>query len=348
MNKENVSIQSKINSRLQPLDALDIGNTTMIYKNGFHNQAQLSNYLCEGSLLNITKIASKALSVPAGEYMVWVTDVGHTMLIPTINKINKEEVFENISQEYDVLTPLLLKNWHSIEKVVLEDQNSDTQFQADKSSIKRKAMYQAMVNNGYGEDYSGLAAKVGVQTPMISRILSGDRTPSMGTASQICKALSSDPTAIFPDIFDVKSAKHVPKKVKGNKASGKGNLSGSTKKGKAAQKWTQGGSKNESKIRQDVVVETDMNTSINNDVDDIEAAVNNVQTSTDNQKDSQNDQLKKQLDPQLRKVETDIEELEEIVDQSQANADNNYDNIKNMENQLNNINAMINKIASQI
>ena len=235
--------------------------------NGFRSQSHLKKYLSEGALLNVGVLASKALSMPCGEYMVWMTDAGHTMLVPTKGE-SRREVYENSSQQYDIFTNTLLQNWNKLSRTLSEDkmpeqfkQDNQEQDQNDEkdsdgegismkidaSTVDRKPILRAMEDRGF--TVTSLASAVGVDPPAISRILRtpkkrqgdpGGRNPSMGLASQVCTALRLDPTAAFPDIFGDKS-KYKPRSNPGNRGSGMGGAAGGSKrKGKATEKWTKG------------------------------------------------------------------------------------------------------------
>jgi hypothetical protein len=221
---------------------------------GFKSRQCLKNHLHEGALLNVGILASKALSIPSGEYMVWMTDAGHTMLVPT--KSSTKDVFENVATKYDIFTKTLLQNWNKF-SYLAEDSNKEEEeeetkaeplpMSIDASSVDRKPLLRAMQDQGITA--TELANKTDVDTPMISRVLRtpkdtqgdpGGRNPSMGLASRICHELRLDPTAAFPDLFG-SIAKQEPKDVPKNRGSGMtGAAAGSKRKGKATRKWTQG------------------------------------------------------------------------------------------------------------
>jgi len=233
--------------------------------NGFNSQNDLRRHLTEGSLLNVGVLASKALSIPCGEYMVWMTDAGHTMLVPTQAKSGPSEVYENTSQQYDIFTNTLLQNWNKLSRTLSEDKMPEQFKQDDKpkdndqddddgisltidaSTVDRKSILRAMEDHGL--TVTELADLCSVDPPAISRILRkpkarqgdpGGRNPSMGLASKICTVLRIDPTAAFPDIFGDKS-KYKPRSTPGNRGSGmKGAAKGSKRKGAATDKWTKG------------------------------------------------------------------------------------------------------------
>lgn len=243
----------------------------------FDSSKELMNHLTEGALLNIGRIGSKALSIPSGEYMIWATDAGHTMLVPVSIDKPKTEVFEAAHETYEVLTPELLQNWNKVEKVLAEDSDDGWKNQeesepeqeseqeekpetkskskapefvsrVDPADIDRSPMLRAMEQQGH--TVTSLANAVGVDPPAISRLLRtpkdrqgdpGGRNPSIGTASKIANELRMDVEALFPDIFGVPKQDLGPRKNPGNRGSGMtGAAAGSVRKGAATRKWTQG------------------------------------------------------------------------------------------------------------
>jgi hypothetical protein len=177
----------------------------------FDNPAELSHHLSEGALLNVSIIGSRALSIPSGEYMVWATDAGHTMLVPIEGRQPSKEVFEAAHNNYEITTPDLLRHWNKVERVLAEaedDQNqsegeSDNESESDTSEPEPKESEYATTNNEpqsssapefksrvdpsdidrspllraleqQGHTVTSLAAAVGVDPPAISRLL---RTP---------------------------------------------------------------------------------------------------------------------------------------------------------------------------
>lgn len=223
----------------------DILERSMSYYR-FDNQQEFENYLSEGSLLNVSVLASKALSIPNGEYLVWVTDTGHTMLVPTAARNQgPKEVYEQNRDGYEVLTKDLMRNWNKLERTIAENTNTDNKNNdnknsdnsdsknndggfttaIDKSTVDRTPIMRAMEDRGY--TVTALAQAVGVDPPAISRILRvpknvqgdpGGRNPSMGLASQICNILRIDPTAAFPDIFAADN--YEPRNNPSNRGSG--------------------------------------------------------------------------------------------------------------------------------
>lgn len=254
----------------------DIVTTALDALRRFKSVSDLKKHLTEGALLNVTKMGSHALSLPCGEYMVMATDAGHTMLVPIGDKSNFREVFEDKGDEFEILTRNLLGNWHNVERVLAEedygDKSSDDpnfetmqpqeggeedeherhgefKSKVNPATVDRSPMLRAMEQQGHS--VTSLARSVGVDVPAISRLLRtpkdrqgdpGGRNPSIGTASAIANELRMDVEALFPDIFGVPQNDLGPRDQKGNRGSGmKGAAAGSARKGKATQKWTQGG-----------------------------------------------------------------------------------------------------------
>jgi hypothetical protein len=224
MNKLTTKLDILINdSTLREFD-----NMVELINTGFDSKDDLHHHLTEGAILNVGILASKALAIPHGEYMVWMSDAGHTMLVPT-KATAANDVMEHQTEQYDIFTNTLLQNWNKISKTLTEDEKPEESSIAqniDIATVDRKPIVRAMQDRGF--TVTSLARAVGVDPPAISRILrkpkdvQGDpqgRNPSMGLASQICTQLRLDPTSAFPDIFGDKS-KYRPKAVKGNRGSG--------------------------------------------------------------------------------------------------------------------------------
>lgn len=260
MSKKSLTLAEKLNLRFQPdptvMEAMSLLSHSLSPAR-FHSPQELKNHLSEGALLNVSVIGSRALSVPQGEYMVWLTDAGHTMLVPTTEKRGSGEVFEQSLDGYEVQTRDLLQNWNRLERVLAEgnevpgqqnlqqggnqenieqpegetgdpDEGKAGEFQStiDVSTVDRTPIMRAMQDRGF--TVTSLAAECGVDPPAISRILRtpkdtqgdpGGRNPSMGLASQICNTLRIDPTAAFPDIFSP-NEKYQPRQQQGNDGSG--------------------------------------------------------------------------------------------------------------------------------
>ena len=85
----------------------------------FNNKEEFTRYITEGTLLNVSRIGAKALSIPCGEYVVWANDAGHTMLVPLNTTKSDQEVYSEMGH-YDVLTPNLLNNWDKVNRTLAE------------------------------------------------------------------------------------------------------------------------------------------------------------------------------------------------------------------------------------
>lgn len=340
MSRKSLSIKKKLDMALHTPVVPSVQSEC-----SFASKQQFTSHIAEGALLNISKIASKALSIPCGEYMVWLTDVGHTMLVPVGQTKSNTEVFEGQQDQYEVVTSDLISNWDKV-GILSEEAKppEEHKFEPDTSKYERKAMYRAMENHGYHENFGALADEVGVDTPMISRILTGDRDPSLGLAAKLCKALSSGPSALFPDVFGPQVGDHLePKDVKANRGSGmKGAAKGSRSKGKASKKWTQGGkSSSESFPSTDqIIVELDsqLNAPIN------QASPGGDKSSMQELPDSNN----QELEDNIEQVEDDIDQLTQGLDQGVNHSVSGTDQLKSMRNQVGDIKDIIGKISAGI
>lgn len=207
----------------------------------FKNTTELKEYIAEGALLNINTFGTRAFSIPSGEYMVWLTDAGHTMLVPTNTIAKSPEVYEHTQETYELSTRDMLKKFNCFTKTLAESWNEaeddDDEYQTDaekddekdseyvkraesqgkfslavdKNTVDRTPIMKAMEEKQL--TVTRLAELCGVDTPAISRILRtpetgpgdpGGRNPSIELAAQICAALSMDPRSAFPDIFSKK------------------------------------------------------------------------------------------------------------------------------------------------
>lgn len=201
-----------------------------VQSNSFHTKDELTQYLFEGSLLQLSKLGEHYFSIPSGQYLVYTTSQGSTMLVPVSQTANREEVYEDKGQFFEVSTTKLLNNWNLLGKPapLLEDDESeigDESNRIDLDSVDRDAIVQAM--NDQNMSVTDLADKVGVNKSTISRYLRkpkqgiqgdpGGRTPSLATAGEISTALRAAPTTLFPDVFKQNKRK---KKRQGNRGSG--------------------------------------------------------------------------------------------------------------------------------
>lgn len=254
----------KLNLRLNSDSAIEEDFDVLVDLSGslrtFKSPDEFRDHLSEGSLLNINRLASKALSVPCGEYIVWTTDAGTTMLVPTSETRPTQEVYEGKGESYEIMTPKLLNNWGTMERVLAEDENEPPKNDGKgngkisnkikMSTVDRSPIVRAMEQHGH--TVTSLAQACGVDAPAISRILRtpkdtqgdpGGRNPSIGLAAKIANELKMDAEALFPDIFGVPKTDLQARDQPGNRGSGMtGAAHGSMRKGKATKLWTQGNS----------------------------------------------------------------------------------------------------------
>lgn len=277
---KSLTFKEKLNRRLQPdpiLEQVDI-MLDLHPARRFKTKEELKHHLAEGALLCINKLSSHALSVPCGDYMVWMTDPGHTMLVPITERQSQQEIFTDANEQFEIFTPDLLDNWSTVERTLNEEgppgangpdtggngeadagetddgapePESGEEFSTsiDMSSVDRTPIVRAMQQHGF--TVTSLANAVGVDPPAISRILrspretsSGDpggRNPSLPLAARIANVLRMDAEALFPDIFGTPKQQFQARQQPANRGSGmSGAAAGSTKKGKASKMWTQG------------------------------------------------------------------------------------------------------------
>lgn len=215
----------------------------------FVNGRELKEYLMEGSLLNIGKISSEALSVPNGKYIVWTTDAGHTMLVPVESFRAMEEVYENENKHYEVFTPDLVGNWRDINKVLHEEDDNNWEYfndtedtdaeddenkeeSLDLDNISSDDIDRLPLLRAVQKSYANLqqfADAVGVHKTTASRWLreyiAGSkspkgRNPSIKNAERIARAVGLEVQAVFPDIFGKRPGSENPREATGG--SGKG------------------------------------------------------------------------------------------------------------------------------
>jgi transcriptional regulator with XRE-family HTH domain len=235
-------IEKKISARLlspKAYAAIDQMVSLALSESRFDSPDELQEYLTEGSMLNIGVLAGRALAVPHGDYMVWMTEAGHTMLVPVADagRPGSDDIFrENQIDKVEVSTSKLLGIYDKIAKVLEEADDSgfkSDQFvlSVDKSSVERTALMNAMERAGMSA--TDLADACGVDVPAISRLLRkpkdttgrndpGGRNPSMELAAKIAQVLSTTVENLFGDIFKA-AAKKGDSQRKGNSQSGNSN-----------------------------------------------------------------------------------------------------------------------------
>ena len=203
--------------------------------NTFSNSQELQSYITEGALVNVNTFGSGVFSIPSGEYMVWLTDAGHTMLVPTDQLTRTPDVFENSEHGFEISTRDMLKTFTGFGRTLTEadeeepekdeerdrerdrdrdedkPESRDFSLAVDASTVDRTPILRAMEDQKF--TVTELANQCGVDPPAISRILRepqpgpgdpGGRNPSIELAAKICAILSMDPRSAFPDIFTKK------------------------------------------------------------------------------------------------------------------------------------------------
>lgn len=235
----------KLSNRLDDTAILESFNALLSVATSpgsFISSDEFKKYITEGALLNVNTIGSRALSIPCGEYQVWLTDAGHTMLVPTSDNAFNNDVYENREIGFEISTRDMLKTYNGFSKTLAENfygnagmgeaeddymamserdteegaspDNDPGEFEltVQKQTVDRKPLLRAMEEKEL--TVTELAALCSVDPPAISRILRepetgpgdpGGRNPSMDLAARICAALSIDPKTAFPDIFNKKS-----------------------------------------------------------------------------------------------------------------------------------------------
>lgn len=176
---------------------------------GFTSKKHFQHHLCEGLLLNVNTLASKALAIPSGEYVVWLTDAGHTMLVPTsANQRHGDIVHGESAQRYDVLTPKLVGCWSKLERVVSNQLLGEVRdFKTDVSGPeggKREPRvtkaHQGLPNLRRAREQAGLSLsdvsdRTGLAVSTIAKHELGYANPLHGSMEKIMDALDVDPAA---------------------------------------------------------------------------------------------------------------------------------------------------------
>ena len=243
------TLKNRLNIRLSDIastESIEVENffelSDSIHR--FDSLSEFRKHLREGALLNINVIASKALSIPQGEYAVWTTDAGHTVLVPTPSAsgdlVNRE------SDQYEIHTNKLLGSWNRVSRAILErnDGSENLKQGSDKEHfdtapidqpdgpytfgkpVGRSQLWQAMTDRGIGVDE--LADMVGVDKSTISRLLRrvqkgkeepGGRNPSAQLAMKIADALGVPVDTVMPPESEILNKKS--NKKSGTRGSGR-------------------------------------------------------------------------------------------------------------------------------
>lgn len=235
----------------------------------FDSPAEFRRHLREGALLNVGVVASKALSVPQGEYAVWTTDAGHTVLVPT-DAPRSGDVVTREAPQYEIYTSQLLGSWNRVSRTIAEGEfggqrrgqeggdkgnnggdegggrqqdhyaNAPTETPDGPytfgSKVARTELWQAMKDRNMGD--SELADAVGVDKSTISRLLRkvergqeepGGRNPSAEVAMKISRVLGVPIDLVMPPESEL-----ISKKRTSSSGSGKRGTMGQSRNGAQA------------------------------------------------------------------------------------------------------------------
>lgn len=257
MRKLSLLLENRLDTRLADLvrvtdsyDEID-GILEQIRNPGrFDSRVEFQRHLREGSLLDVSVLASKALAIPSGEYAVWTTDAGHTVLMPT-DSPRAGDVVTREAPQYELHTSHLLGSWNRISRTIAErqqmngiHQRSQQGDESEKSNndhfqgapteqpdgpytfgskVARTELWQAMKDRNMGD--SELADAVGVDKSTISRLLRkveqgqeepGGRNPSAELAMKISRVLGVPIDLVMPPESEL-----IGKKRTGTSGSGK-------------------------------------------------------------------------------------------------------------------------------
>jgi len=191
----------------------------------FASAIELQSTLVEGALLNITRFGSQALSVPSGQYLIWTSDKDNTQLIRSEDISRYPEAFDRPADTFEIRTKDLINNYHSVEKVLAEDDDSGEDYTSKTRKADRTALHAAKQNSGMSEEELGDAC--GVHRSTISRLMRkpretkgsadpGGRNPSIQVAAKLASVLQTGVESLFPDLLTRK-----PKTRGANRKSGK-------------------------------------------------------------------------------------------------------------------------------
>lgn len=176
---------------------------------GYESKEQFKQQLQEGLILNINTLSAKALSIPNGEYLVWATDPGHTMLVPAEAKDKGGDVVASEGTTYDIHTPSLLHIWNKIERIIDEEGEKVRDFKTDRSGPEGGAREPHVTKSQEGQpslrrmrEQAGLSLKdlsdrSGLAVPTIAKHELGYANPSYDSMERIIDALNAEPDVFF-------------------------------------------------------------------------------------------------------------------------------------------------------
>ena len=205
----------------------------------FDDAKQFEKFLTEGVLLNITKMASRSIGIPQGEYVVYNISPQKSVLIPTADVTVQETDFQKSPKTYEIHTQQLVGSWNQTERVIAEIAGNDNGDSDDsqkevlgqitgKRARKQKSYHKhprdsqvhpAMVKSGLSNQE--MADRLGVHPSTVSRYTADDnageepggRIPNVAHAVKFANALGTDVESLFGD---------APKQQKRSKTGGSG------------------------------------------------------------------------------------------------------------------------------
>ena len=126
----------------------------------FDSIEDFKSHLVEGSLLNVTKLASDCLAIPSGRYVVWLSDSGKTVLVPTFKPT---EVYDLPPMEHEISTTRLTGVWDKLEKTIFEDstnhQDSPPHLQPKQSQNDSKQISNTSIEKTKKSQTNGWSAE---------------------------------------------------------------------------------------------------------------------------------------------------------------------------------------------
>ena len=182
---------------------------------GFSSQDHFKQNLCEGLLLNVNTLAANTLMIPPGEYVVWTTDAGHTMLSPTSESVQVGDSVGKSTESYDVTTPNLVRNWNKLERMIGEKKDkSSGSKKGGKSGVpwtskSRKGLPNLrLARERAGKSLRDVADEAGIGVSTLAKHELGFANPLKGTMDKIMGVLNVDPDA-FHKSGVVEPYKHI-------------------------------------------------------------------------------------------------------------------------------------------
>ena len=104
----------------------------------FDSPKEFKEYLTEGVLFNVTRMVSRAINIPQGEYFVYSISPKKAMLIPTTEMSVQETDFNGPPRGYEIHTSHLLGCWDRAEKLLHERSEQPRQFKSEKNLKKQE------------------------------------------------------------------------------------------------------------------------------------------------------------------------------------------------------------------